>query len=225
MAIEDVIREFISHPNIMIVEKDQNFRVLDCNAGWLKAAGFKHREAAIGATDDDCAWKEFNNITQQYESDILSGEAYDLINPAAVEEGRYCWFHNYKWPKRNATGQIIGLNVVAYEIKNLLQRKNLFHLTHHTKFGMSHFSFDKPVKDGLTSREKEVLFYLCYGLSSKSIGKILAISYRTVELHIQHIKTKFNCKTKSQVIEYAVLQGYILILPGHFIMKDFSELE
>jgi FixJ family two-component response regulator len=46
--------------------------------------------------------------------------------------------------------------------------------------------------ESLTRREREVLDCLIKGCTSKEIAKQLDISHRTVDVHRQHILTKFN---------------------------------
>lgn len=52
----------------------------------------------------------------------------------------------------------------------------------------------------LSIREKEIIKQLEQGRTSKEIGKFLGISYRTVEKHLENIKLKFNCNTRSKII-------------------------
>ena len=52
----------------------------------------------------------------------------------------------------------------------------------------------------LSKREKECVYYILRGMSAKEIGKVLNISHRTVETHIEHIKSKLSCQTRSQVV-------------------------
>lgn len=65
----------------------------------------------------------------------------------------------------------------------------------------------------LTNRESECLFYIIRGKSAKSIARILNISFRTVEVYLEKLKTKFNCKTKSDLIDQAIHNGYMNIVP------------
>lgn len=51
----------------------------------------------------------------------------------------------------------------------------------------------------LTVRELECLKYLYQGLNSRQTGHILVISNRTVEKHIDSIKTKLNCYSKLEL--------------------------
>jgi DNA-binding CsgD family transcriptional regulator len=51
-----------------------------------------------------------------------------------------------------------------------------------------------------TKRELEVLSYVVYGYPAREIALRMKISKRTVEHHIENIKTKANCKNKYELI-------------------------
>jgi DNA-binding CsgD family transcriptional regulator len=53
----------------------------------------------------------------------------------------------------------------------------------------------------LSQRENEIMMHLSRGRTAKNIAIILGISYRTVENHIARIKNKFDCTTKSELID------------------------
>ncbi len=52
----------------------------------------------------------------------------------------------------------------------------------------------------LSKREVECLHFLIKGKAAKEIARELAISPRTVELHISHIKDKMKCRTSLELI-------------------------
>jgi len=52
----------------------------------------------------------------------------------------------------------------------------------------------------LTKRELDCLRHLMEGKSGKQIGKLLNISPRTVETHLNRLKTKFNCRTRLEIV-------------------------
>jgi DNA-binding NarL/FixJ family response regulator len=56
----------------------------------------------------------------------------------------------------------------------------------------------------LTDREQEVLIGLVEGLSNKEIAEKLFISDKTVKIHVSKIFKKFEVKSRSQAVIYAV---------------------
>ncbi len=76
----------------------------------------------------------------------------------------------------------------------------------------------------LSKREKDCVFYLLRGKTAKEISKYMNISFRTVETHIQNIKNKLGCESRSDIIEYALLQGYLNYIPQNFINADISHV-
>ncbi len=58
----------------------------------------------------------------------------------------------------------------------------------------------------LTQRERDVLEHVVQGLSSKSIAKVLDISYRTVELHRSHIMEKLQVRSVAELIRLVLEQ-------------------
>jgi DNA-binding CsgD family transcriptional regulator len=58
----------------------------------------------------------------------------------------------------------------------------------------------RPVKADLTPREREVAASLLDGLTSKEIGKLLAISHRTVEIYRARLMRKFKASTTADLV-------------------------
>jgi len=58
----------------------------------------------------------------------------------------------------------------------------------------------RPVKAALTGREREVAAHLLEGLTSKEIGKALAISYRTVEIYRARLMRKYKASTTADLV-------------------------
>lgn len=57
-----------------------------------------------------------------------------------------------------------------------------------------------PALDSLTVRERDCLNALIAGLSTKEIATDMNLSPRTVENHLDNIKRKLNCKTRTQLL-------------------------
>jgi PAS domain S-box-containing protein len=61
-------------------------------------------------------------------------------------------------------------------------------------------SAQRPVKAELTAREREVAAQLLDGLTSKEIGKTLAISHRTVEIYRARLMRKYKASTTADLV-------------------------
>jgi DNA-binding NarL/FixJ family response regulator len=56
----------------------------------------------------------------------------------------------------------------------------------------------------LTPRENEVLALLIKGMGTKDIAKMLTLSKRTIEHHIENIKDKMHVSSKYELIAKAI---------------------
>lgn len=59
----------------------------------------------------------------------------------------------------------------------------------------------------LTTREREVLKYICEGKNNSEVGEILRISTRTVETHRANMMSKLNLKNTAELVRYAIQNG------------------
>jgi DNA-binding NarL/FixJ family response regulator len=71
-------------------------------------------------------------------------------------------------------------------------------------------SFDR---EGLTTREREVLKLIAEGKSSRQVAELLCISVRTVDHHRASIMDKLELKNTADLVKYAINRGYIEIIP------------
>jgi PAS domain S-box-containing protein len=62
-------------------------------------------------------------------------------------------------------------------------------------------SEQRPVKAGLTGREREVAARLLEGLTSKEIGRALGISHRTVEIYRARLMRKYTASTTADLVQ------------------------
>ena len=58
----------------------------------------------------------------------------------------------------------------------------------------------RPVRAELTAREREVAALIMDGLTSKQIGKLLAISHRTVEVHRARLMRKYQAHSTPDLV-------------------------
>lgn len=79
-----------------------------------------------------------------------------------------------------------------------------------TKKLLSMHQHENQTEDNsLTPREMEVLLALVEGLSNKEIASKLYISDKTVKIHVSNIFKKFDVKSRSQAIIFAVQNNLV----------------
>lgn len=61
-------------------------------------------------------------------------------------------------------------------------------------------SSTRPVRAELTAREREVAALIMDGLTSKQVGKLLAISHRTVEVHRARLMRKYQAHSTPDLV-------------------------
>jgi DNA-binding NarL/FixJ family response regulator len=68
------------------------------------------------------------------------------------------------------------------------------------------FAVEAPVE--LTPREMEVIGLLTEGLSNKEIARLLFISPRTVNFHLDNIYSKLGTRSRTEAAIYALRHGW-----------------
>jgi DNA-binding NarL/FixJ family response regulator len=66
---------------------------------------------------------------------------------------------------------------------------------------------------GLTRRQREVAEHLALGLTNKEIAHRLYISPRTVDMHVGHILTRLDCRTRAEAVRKLARMGVLTDLP------------
>lgn len=66
-----------------------------------------------------------------------------------------------------------------------------------------------PGSAGLSSRESEVLYHICKGLSNQEIADILYLSKRTVDKHRENLLAKTQSKNTAGLVMYAIRHGIV----------------
>jgi DNA-binding CsgD family transcriptional regulator len=66
-----------------------------------------------------------------------------------------------------------------------------------------------PPSPPLTARETQVLALVADGKSTKEIGNLLEISYKTADSHRSHIMEKLNLHETASLVRYAIRKGIV----------------
>jgi LuxR family transcriptional regulator, quorum-sensing system regulator SolR len=66
-----------------------------------------------------------------------------------------------------------------------------------------------PAQIRVTAREREILGWVAVGKSDWAIGRLLAISGKTVNFHVENAKRKLGVATRVQAVIVALRTGII----------------
>lgn len=134
---------------------------------------------------------------------ISNTSTHMFIEYGDYVSGRKLTAMSFKTPLSNNLGNTLGVLGLSFPLteSNLADTTNIIGKLKITGLQPTLVLPTETIsKQSLTKREKECLYWLVKGMTAKEIGKKLNLSYRTIEDHIDKIKSKFGCDTKSQLI-------------------------
>lgn len=88
--------------------------------------------------------------------------------------------------------------------------------------GQSSLHITQRSMDNLSKKESECLFFLIFGKTYKEIAEIQAVAPRTIIDHIERLKFKLRCNTKSELISRAIELGYNYQIPASLLTNQLS---
>jgi predicted ATPase/DNA-binding NarL/FixJ family response regulator len=65
---------------------------------------------------------------------------------------------------------------------------------------------DRPQQAALTPRERQVASLVASGRTNRQIGRVLGISEKTAEVHLHHVMSKLDVRSRAEVAAWAVTQ-------------------
>jgi len=195
-------------------EKDKNSIVIQCNNVFLEYAGLKSADQVLGKTDYDFPWNNYADIYRAHELDALSGNHYSTILPLKNHNDEDLIFLHTKIAKIDEHGNTVGIICRAIEIidPSMCQLINLLSQGNPSQQSV-YFLGKNHTKVKLSTRQKEILFYLARGKSAKAISILLSLSVRTVENYIDILRDKLDCRTRLGLIDYARTYDFSNALP------------
>lgn len=211
-------------PNIFLVVKDLQSRYLASNQLAANLFGYQSLDEVTGISDYDMKCEAVEFAQQFVEEDkkvITTNQPLSVLYILKYADGNIHNIAAKKTPIKNSSGMITGvicqggsLNTFAsmHVIRNLL-RLDQKYLNKSPLMGC--YYSDAPYQPDiqLTKQQLNCLFYLLRGKTAKEISFIIHKSQRTIESHIEQLKNKFGCSTKSQLIDNAIAQGFLMYCP------------
>lgn len=208
----------------LYAKKDIDSVITECDEIFLEYTGAKSKDDIVGHTDFEFVWQEYAPLYRKHELDVLSGNEYSAIIPVKDSENNTLLFLHNKIRTFDDEGKTNGLIVRAVEILNPNYHELISTLSKVNTKKNQVFVLGKETENiKLSARQKQCLFFLIYGKSAKAIARILKISHRTVEVHIDTLKIKFGCHAKSELIDTAINMGFLDHLPPFGTAEEIAK--
>ncbi|CAQ85123.1 MULTISPECIES: helix-turn-helix transcriptional regulator [Photorhabdus] len=197
--------------------KDKNSRFIYGNLALKHLENVPDSFDYEGLFDDEIPWdgaefaKEFvihdNSVMEKGER-ICSLETHVFGREKILSS-----YFQEKHPLYNDENECIGIIFHAWKAQD-------FSLTrlYHGKLPAS--ILFQPPTDLFTQREWDVIFLSLQKYTSKQMGRILDISYRTVEVHMSRIYKKVGVNSIYQLEEYCRLNDFDLYVPERFVHPE-----
>jgi DNA-binding CsgD family transcriptional regulator len=226
--LKDVIRQI---PGLIIVsDKESKFMLSnDYTAGIL---GFCKESDILGldAFGIKCNAVECADEFLAQDSHVMQiGDELNLLDIHQYADGGTKILLTKKKPFYQL-GEVAGSICYCTEVQtdffkqitaNLIQTDKRYHQMRSTT-ERSYRLCDTLGQDGLSKRESECLFYWTRARTMKEIARMLNISHRTVETYIENIKLKIKCTNRSDMIDYAIANGYLSYIPESVLQNSRS---
>lgn len=200
----------------------------------LVVTGFQRLEQFVGSSYIDLRCPAAEEWESQTKRDELVRETKQSIDHLCFYTGVDGWHLLYgtRSPLLDENDEVVGTMYNSSDIHqhhlidiSRLMIKNFRYVNGYIKkqFTLTLSNRDVISDVGLSARQLEVLFFILRGQRPKAIGRYLNISSKTVESHIANLNIKFDTILVSQLIEKAIMLGYMNNMPSTLFSKIVSK--
>ncbi|KAA1175557.1 helix-turn-helix transcriptional regulator [Photorhabdus heterorhabditis] len=197
--------------------KDQNSCWIYGNQAMRSAQNLQNSFDYEGRYDDEIPWDgaEFAKEFIIHDKSVMEkGERICSLETHMYGKDKFLSsLFSEKYPLYNDENECVGIFLHGWPAQD-------FSLTRlfHGKLPAS-IMFQPPT-DLFTQREWDVIFLSLQKYTSKQMGKILNISYRTVEVHMSRIYKKVGVNSSYKLEEYCRTNDFDLYVPERFVHPE-----
>jgi DNA-binding CsgD family transcriptional regulator len=215
-----------------ICVKDLNYAVSAISRDCALLCGWKGPEQAIGHTDHDIPCEAAKYADEFIKLDKLSVATAKKLQSVQIISYNSEWkvILSERTPAIDENNSVTKLYISAMDMTNTSYSKGILLLGIADKKMIN--TVNKPANYivdydhqplPLTQKQELCLFLLIRGKTMKQIATILGISIKTVEDHLDSIKIKLNCHSKTQLIEKAIESGFFYYIPKLLFQDNWQK--
>jgi PAS domain S-box-containing protein len=207
---------------VSILDKDANF--INLNHKQINIMGYRSNVDILGKT-----YYQFKGIpTDTAEKFIVQDQRVLSKNQPLryLSYQQYCdgnW-HLLLGDKNcilDAKGQMTGIFSQAKDITSnglidfsrFMFEANRKYTQKISKVGFNYILANEDNVGEFSKKEMVILFYLLRGKTAREMATIISRSEKTVNFHLDIIKSKYNVSSKSALIEKLIHEGFMNIIP------------
>jgi len=213
--------EFVNNLPGLFLIKDTNSIIRSMSKNYAMLAGWENEASCCGMTDYDIRSEAVESASEfiKYDQKVLaSGKKMITLEIQKYTQGWKLILLD-KNPIKDDNGKIIGLFLSSIDVSHAASMRAYLKIHQDSRYTSKtyHPAIYTLNEDHhplpLTEKQENCLFLLIRGKSIKEIAKILALSPRTIESHLDAIKYKLNCNSKAEIIEKAIDSGFLYYIP------------
>ncbi len=222
---DDLIDKYLFIKNVpgFILIKDIHSKYLSISNDFAKVLGWKNTESAINKSDYEIPSKAAESADYFIYADkkvISTAKELLVLNVANYTDNISSLLAQKKPIVSN--NQIIGTAIHCIDVTNItMQNLNYLNCTIgnniNSKKPKQYILSPEASPFALTEKQQTCLALLIRGKSMKEMAYILNISITGVQSRLDAIKNKLRCNNKSQLIEKAIDQGFLMHLPKSLV--------
>lgn len=208
--------------------KNKDLMYVHCNSRLTEDFGHKLTRRMLGKLDHELPWERYTKSYQIADTEVLANHnAIEFVHLIQLENNKHMVMSTKKAELKNSLGECFGvLGIVKLLWPSAQHALRLimdidYSLTGKENDNNQYIFYENSIPaENLTKKELTCLFYLLRGVNTKDVAKLLLISARTVETHIENIKFKLNCSTKSDLINKAIEKNLLRLIPKDIKIQD-----
>jgi DNA-binding CsgD family transcriptional regulator len=161
----------------------------------------------------DCEVQVDDGLASRRHARMYVADEGLMVEDLGSRNGVFVNQQRLRAPTLLAHGDVVGIGRESFEVVDMMVVPRRQKPTIPAPFGADADGPDlvtaTPMLGVLTEREREVFELIVVGHTQSEIATQLRVSVKTVESHRAHIADKLKCRTRAELVAYALTAGIL----------------